>query len=148
AGLSYRFVEQPFRRRRPALPPRLRPALAVGVVGVVLAIGWGLVGSESERLRAAEASTPAGATVRPQQGGAKAARGSGGAGARAGAVGGRPRQVVDYPRVIALGDSVMIGARELLAEGLGPRFSMSAEVGRQADEFVAIVKRLRREGHR
>ena len=148
AGLSYRFVEQPFRRRRPALPPRLRPALAVGVVGVVLAIGWGLVGSESERLRAAEASTPAGATVRPQQGGAKAARGSGGAGARAGAVGGRPRQVVDYPRVIALGDSVMIGARERLAEGLGPRFSMSAEVGRQADEFVAIVKRLRREGHR
>jgi lysophospholipase L1-like esterase len=41
----------------------------------------------------------------------------------------------------------MIGARDRLAARLGPGFSMSARVGRQADEFVAIVQRLRREGH-
>jgi lysophospholipase L1-like esterase len=42
----------------------------------------------------------------------------------------------------------MIGARDELRAQLGPGFSMSAEVGRQADEFVAIVQRLRRRGHR
>jgi hypothetical protein len=42
----------------------------------------------------------------------------------------------------------MIGAKEKLAARLGPAFSMSAEVGRQANEFVSIVQRLRREGHR
>ena len=41
----------------------------------------------------------------------------------------------------------MIGAKEKLAARLGPRFSMSAEVGRQANEFVAIAQRLKREGH-
>ena len=141
SDLSYRFVELPFRGRgrRPALPPRLRraarPALAAGVVGVVLAVGWsGLFGAENEQLNAAEAATPASVTVRAQAG--------------AGGAGGRRRPAVDYPRVVALGDSVMIGARDRLAARLGPRFSMSAEVGRQASEFVAIVERLRREGHR
>ncbi len=42
----------------------------------------------------------------------------------------------------------MIGAKEKLAKRLGPGFSMSAEVGRQANEFVSIVQRLKREGHR
>lgn len=144
ADLSYRFVELPFRGRgRPALPPRLRratrPALAVAVVGVVLAIGWsGLFATEDKRLGAAAASTPDRVTVRPGEGGP----------ARRGEAGGRPGPVVDYPRIIALGDSVMIGARDRLAARLGPRFSMSAAVGRQADEFVAIVERLRREGHK
>ena len=50
-------------------------------------------------------------------------------------------------RIVALGDSVMIGAKDKLAARLGPGFSMSAEVGRQADEFVAIAQRLKREGH-
>ena len=51
------------------------------------------------------------------------------------------------PRIIALGDSVMIGAEDKLAARLGPGFSMNAKVGRQADEFVAIAQRLKREGH-
>lgn len=41
----------------------------------------------------------------------------------------------------------MIGAADKLAARLGPRFSMSAEVGRQASEFIAIAQRLKREGH-
>ena len=50
------------------------------------------------------------------------------------------------PRVVALGDSVMIAAKERLAARLGPRFSMNARVGRQADEFVEIAEGL--EGRR
>ncbi|HZO05714.1 MAG TPA: hypothetical protein VFB52_04955, partial [Solirubrobacterales bacterium] len=50
------------------------------------------------------------------------------------------------PRIYAFGDSVMIGARDQLAARLGPGFSMNAEVGRQADEFVALVQQLQREG--
>jgi lysophospholipase L1-like esterase len=46
-----------------------------------------------------------------------------------------------------LGDSVMIGAEEKLAKRLGPGFSMNAEVGRQADEFLDIVEKIKREGH-
>lgn len=42
----------------------------------------------------------------------------------------------------------MIGAEEKLAARLGPGFSMSAEVGRQASTFVEIVQKLKREGHR
>ena len=41
----------------------------------------------------------------------------------------------------------MIAAAEKLAARLGPGFSMSAEVGRQADDFVAIAQRLKRQGH-
>ena len=41
----------------------------------------------------------------------------------------------------------MIGAKDKLVARLGPGFSMDARVGRQANEFVAIVQRLKREGH-
>lgn len=41
----------------------------------------------------------------------------------------------------------MIGAEDKLAGRLGPGFSMSAHVGRQADQFLEIVRRLKREGH-
>ena len=46
-----------------------------------------------------------------------------------------------------LGDSVMIGAEENLAARLGPGFSMDAKVGRQADEFLAIIEAIKRQGH-
>jgi hypothetical protein len=52
------------------------------------------------------------------------------------------------PRIVAFGDSVMIGAKDKLAARFGPRFSMNAKVGRQTDEFVALARRLkRRSGH-
>jgi lysophospholipase L1-like esterase len=46
-----------------------------------------------------------------------------------------------------LGDSVMIGAEDDLAARLGPGFSMDAKVGRQADEFIAIVEKIKKAGH-
>jgi len=46
-----------------------------------------------------------------------------------------------------LGDSVMIGAEQKLAARLGPGFSMDAKVGRQADEFLKIIRKIKRQGH-
>jgi peptidoglycan/LPS O-acetylase OafA/YrhL len=137
ADLSYRFVELPFRGKTklPALPNGwlrvARPALLVGVLAIVAMVGWsGLFATSADHVDAAAASTATVATVRP-----KVARPEG-------LPPGSPS-----PRIVALGDSVMIGAKEKLAARLGPGFSMSAEVGRQADEFVSIVRRLKREGH-
>jgi peptidoglycan/LPS O-acetylase OafA/YrhL len=132
ADLSYRFVELPFRGKTklPVLPDGwlrvARPALLVGVLAIVALIGWsGLFASSADHVDAAAASTATSATVR-----AKVAEPASGP-----------------SRIVALGDSVMIGAKEKLAARLGPGFSMSAEVGRQANEFVSIVQRLKREGH-
>jgi hypothetical protein len=57
------------------------------------------------------------------------------------------RPAKHWPRIVMLGDSVMIGAEKNLAALLGPGFSMDAKVGRQADEFIAIVKQIKRGGH-
>jgi len=134
ADLSYRFVELPFRGRAtwPALPERwlrlARPALMVGALAVVVAVGWsGLFGGGDSDPESAAASTATIAEVAVRE---AAPRPDG------------------PPRIIALGDSVMIGAKDELVKLLGPGFSMSAEVSRQADEFVKIARRLRRDGHR
>jgi peptidoglycan/LPS O-acetylase OafA/YrhL/lysophospholipase L1-like esterase len=141
ADLSYRFVELPFRGKAkwPSLPADwlrvARPALLVAVLAIVGLVGWsGLFGGGGPRFDAAAASTATSATVVAKD------------------TPGRPPPSDAAPRarpktIIALGDSVMIGARDNLAARLGPRFSMSAKVGRQANEFVEIVQRLRREGH-
>jgi peptidoglycan/LPS O-acetylase OafA/YrhL len=135
ADLSYRYVELPFRGRAklPALPDGwlrvARPALLVAVLGVVLVIGWsGLVSGGGRQPDAAAASTASSARVEAQPLPARERPGA-------------------PPRIIALGDSVMIGARDRLAARLGPGFSMSAREGRQTGEFVEIVQRLAREGH-
>ncbi len=162
AELSYRYVELPFRGKAklPSLPDGwlrvARPALLVGVVSVVALVGWsGIAGGRSSRPPAAAASTASVARVTaklPPAGAPKGAKGgkrrhasaapsAGNGGAAPAPTGTRP------PRVIALGDSVMIGAEANLAARLGPGFSMSAKVGRQASEFVEIVERLAREGH-
>jgi hypothetical protein len=106
-----------------------RPALAFTVLAVVTFVGWsGLFqGSNGSSPAPAAASTKTVAVIRGQAA--------------------RP-QVQEYPRIIALGDSVMIGAADRLAARLGPGFSMNAKVGRQANEFVEIVQKLKREGHR
>ncbi len=139
ADLSYRFVELPFsgKAKMPALPDGWlrygRPALAVGVAAVVLAVGWsGIAGSGSQQPGVAAAATAefARATVGklppPHPGGAARSR---------------------PPRIIALGDSVMVGAKAPLVAHLGPRFSMNARIGRQAPEFVAIARRIKAHGH-
>jgi peptidoglycan/LPS O-acetylase OafA/YrhL len=145
ADLSYRFVELPFsgKAKMPALPDGWlrfgRPALAVAVAAVVLLIGWsGIVDGGSQHLQpgVAAASTAefAKVTASGVQPGRSARRS--GAGARS-----RP------PRIIAIGDSVMVGAKAPLVAHLGPGFSMNAKVGRQADEFVEIARQLKAHGH-
>jgi peptidoglycan/LPS O-acetylase OafA/YrhL len=135
ADLSYRFVELPFRgqAKLPSLPDNwlrvARPALLASTLAIVALVGWSGFFSKNSGPPASAASTATVATVRASLGEEE---------------GGDPSSP---PRIIALGDSVMIGAAEKLAARLGPGFSMSAEVGRQAGEFVAIAQRLKREGH-
>ena len=144
AELSYRFVELPFRRRprdagtaAPGWERYARPALLAGVPAVVLLVGWGGIVSSGDRLAASAAASTAEfakVEVEPRRGG----HGTGDGASRRN----RP------PRIVAFGDSVMIGAKERLATRLGARFSMNARVGRQADEFVALARRLKAGGGR
>jgi peptidoglycan/LPS O-acetylase OafA/YrhL len=134
ADLSYRFVELPFRGKRklfslPAGWLRVgRPALAFAVIATVALIGWGGLFSTASEPNVAAASTAelAKVTVKPAP--------------QINRDAGKP------PRIVAFGDSVMVGAKERLAARLGRRFSMNAKIGRQADEFVKLARRLKRRG--
>jgi peptidoglycan/LPS O-acetylase OafA/YrhL len=154
ADLSYRFVELPFRGKRklPALPDGwlrvARPALAFAVVAIVVLVGWsGIASTGSRRVGPgiATASTAEFAKVTaepiasrnaltPQQGDNALHRGK------------LLLHDSKPPRIVAFGDSVMIGAKNRLATRFGPRFSMNAKVGRQADEFVDLAQRLTHNG--
>jgi peptidoglycan/LPS O-acetylase OafA/YrhL len=170
ADLSYRFVELPFngKAKLPKMPENwlraARPALLVAVLGVVLVVGWsGIVkagGGSSPEEAAASSKTVAKVHAQlPPRGAAETRPSSQGKGHRAAkepAGKTAPRQgaakqplppAKHWPRIVMLGDSVMIGAEEKLAARLGPGFSMDAKVGRQADEFIAIVQKIKRDGH-
>lgn len=163
ADLSYRFIELPFNGK--AKLPRVsekwlrvaRPALILGVLAVILVVGWsGIVktGSPSPAEAAAQVKTSAHVSAKlpeaqtdPTRGGGKADA-KGGAGKEAGeARRQKPRHAKHWPRIIMLGDSVMIGAEDNLENRLGPGFSMDAKVGRQADEFLVIIEKIKRQGH-
>jgi peptidoglycan/LPS O-acetylase OafA/YrhL len=147
ADLSYRFVELPFRGKTklPALPGDWlrfgRPALFVAVPAIVLLVGWsGIVGSGDQHLQPgiAAASTAEFAQVTVKESGRLhpvSKRGGGGA----------PAEPL---RIVAFGDSVMVGAKEQLAAHLGRGFSMNAKVGRQVSEVIALARRLKAGGHR
>jgi hypothetical protein len=135
-----------------------RPALILGVLAVVLVVGWsGIVkgGGPSPELAAASTKTSAhvSATLpeaKPDQAPGKGGNAGGkadGAGESGEARKQKLRHSKHWPRIIMLGDSVMIGAEDDLAARLGPGFSMDAKVGRQADEFIAIIEKIKKAGH-
>jgi peptidoglycan/LPS O-acetylase OafA/YrhL len=165
ADLSYRFIELPFsgKAKLPQLPERwlryLRPALLVAVLGVILIVGWsGIVSAGSSSPESAAASTATVAKVRaklPPAVTEPTPSAKSGAGKNGNGTGAEKEQRAEqqlpsakhWPRIVMLGDSVMIGAEQNLAARLGPGFSMDAKVGRQADEFIAIVEAIKRQGH-
>ena len=122
--LSYRYVEQPFRLRTglPSTPEWLRrgrPALAAAVVATVLVVGWsGIVPEGGNHLAAevAHAKTPA----RPAAAGTA--------------------------RVLAVGDSVMVGAAPELERRLGSALVLNAAISRQVDDVVALLEGYRAAG--
>jgi peptidoglycan/LPS O-acetylase OafA/YrhL len=156
ADLSYRFVELPFRGKRKlfSLPDGWlrvgRPALAFSVIAIVALVGWGgIFSTDGNHLQpgVAAASTAefAKVTVRPAPRPSRNAHHPDSTGkalhqGKAQSHAGKP------PRIVAFGDSVMIGAKEKLAARFGRRFSMNAKVGRQANEFVDLARRLKRRG--
>ena len=164
ADLSYRFVELPFngKAKLPRMSDRrlrvLRPALILSVLAVILVVGWsGIVktGNTAPGLAAASMKTSAHVSAKLPEAktdpaapkGAKEARK-----ARAGKEAGEARKQTlrhskHWPRIVMLGDSVMIGAEANLEKRLGPGFSMDAKVGRQADEFIAIIEKIKQGGH-
>ncbi|HTT93932.1 MAG TPA: acyltransferase family protein [Solirubrobacterales bacterium] len=160
ADLSYRFVELPFngKAKLPKMPDDwlrvARPALLAIVLGVILVVGWsGIVSAGSSNPESAAASTATVARVHAKLPPAERdpTRPAGETGKGGGEAAGRRqthlRPGKRWPRIIMLGDSVMIGAEEKLAARLGPGFSMDAKVGRQADEFLAIIEKIKRGGH-
>jgi peptidoglycan/LPS O-acetylase OafA/YrhL len=167
ADLSYRYVELPFRgkARLPGLPDGwlrvARPALIGAALAVVLFVGWsGLFSGSNRSLERAQASTPATARVKakpvrrkpppPKEESEGPAKAAGESSNDPTAPGSRPPPLAPGsppPRIIALGDSVMVGAAERLSARLGPGLSLNAKEGRQAAEFVEIVEKLKREGH-
>jgi peptidoglycan/LPS O-acetylase OafA/YrhL len=150
ADLSYRFVELPFRGKRklPALPENwlrvARPALAFSVLAIVVLVGWGGLASNSSQPGIAAASTAEFAKVTVKHPAGCNAKDSHRVSIALHPCGGRNRA----PRIVAFGDSVMIAAKDRLAVRLGPRFSMNAKIGRQADEFVGMAQQLQRRGGR
>ncbi|MGE5408006.1 MAG: hypothetical protein ACM3NV_05285, partial [Syntrophothermus sp.] len=151
------------RAKRPAIPERwlrlARPALLAAALAVVLLIGWsGLFATSNRQLEAAVASEPTVARIRAEPVAAPhrpsatdpASRSrpgvEGPSGSAGGGAAGRRPPLSHPPRIIAFGDSVMVGAAANLKARLGPGFSMNAKVGRQAGEFVALVRQLRSEG--
>jgi peptidoglycan/LPS O-acetylase OafA/YrhL len=135
ADLSYRYVEQPFRRstswQRPDWLRIGRVGIAVGVTAVVLVVGWSGIVPQGHpgQLRVASAqitpksvSIPAGndpvkvPSPIPLKAGKKA----------------------PLP-ILALGDSVMVDARSGLARLLGGGLTLNAAVGRQPDEIISLL---------
>ncbi len=141
ADLSYRYVEQPFRRstswQRPDWTRIGRVGLAVGVTIVVLVVGWSGIVPQGHpgQLRVASANiTPKAASITPSGGppvkvpDPRPIKGANGRG-------GTP------PGVLALGDSVMVDARNGLARLLGGGLRLNAAVGRQPGEIVDLLHR-------
>ena len=151
ADLSYRYVEQPFRRSTSWQHPdwlRIgRVGIAVGVTSVVLIVGWsGIVPSgRPGQLRVASAQiTPHSVSIRPEGAShpisvtrAVSDQSNGIVPVKAG--GKESRDAAKPVAVLALGDSVMVDARSGLARLLGPKLTLNASVGRQPAEIISLL---------
>jgi peptidoglycan/LPS O-acetylase OafA/YrhL len=144
ADLSYRYVEQPFRHstswQRPDWTRIGRVGIAVGVTAVVLVVGWsGIVpkGHPGQLHVASAQITPKAKYVaHPISVTRAVSEASGRAPVKANASRGHSAKALP---VLALGDSVMVDARDGLARLLGPRLTLNARVGRQAGEIVDLL---------
>jgi peptidoglycan/LPS O-acetylase OafA/YrhL len=127
ADLSYRYVEQPFRQRVgvPTAPEWLRMgrvALAAGIVLTVLVVGWsGLFSSGGGPSPTEVAQAKEGPIAQAK-------------------VTGKP------PSVLALGDSVMVGAADGLERRLGGDAVVDAAIGRQAGDYPGVIDNYRKLG--
>jgi peptidoglycan/LPS O-acetylase OafA/YrhL len=136
ADLSYRFVEQPFRRSRSWQRPEWlrigRVGIAGGALAVVLIVGWSGIVSNGQSGESGVAS----AQIRPS------------AKLRERLTKTRPARI---PRgrwvpVLAVGDSVMVDSRACLSLGLGPLLTLNAQVGRQPADLISLLHRYRAAG--
>jgi peptidoglycan/LPS O-acetylase OafA/YrhL len=138
ADLSYRYVEQPFRRstswQRPDWLRIGRVGIAVGVTAVVLIVGWsGIVpkGHHGQLQVASARITPKAVSISPGSDPVKVpspAPVKGNAGTRA-----------PLP-ILAVGDSVMVDARSGLARLLGGGLTLNAAVGRQPEDIIDLLR--------
>ena len=159
ADVSYRFVEQPFRRRSgsPAAPswlPRARPALAVTVVLAVIVAGWsGIASGRGGSVASASGSVGGGPTLIVRGGGEE--RGAPSSETAPGLLG-PPRGAVAAAEerakrraareaergnvpVFAVGDSVMKAAAPALADAIGGQVVINAEEGRAPVAYPEVL---------
>jgi hypothetical protein len=153
AALSYRYVETPIRRgglralreglRRDTagFPRRARVAAAstcaVALVGVGLAVA--LLPRETPVIPGLTATASGSEQQATALGGAPASA------RRAGAAAAAKRPKADYEPVLAVGDSVMLGASAALRPALGRRAVIDAAVSRQFSAGArAVLSRVRR----
>ena len=143
ADLSYRYVEQPFRRSTSWEQPdwlRIgRVGIAVGVTAVVLVVGWsGIVprGHNGQLQVASARITPKVVSITPSGGDPIKVPSP----VPAKHTGKRPLPV------LALGDSVMVDARSGLARLLGGGLTLNAAVGRQPGEIIDLLHDYGKDG--
>lgn len=163
AAASHRFLEEPVRRlglagaaraagrhvhRVLVERPLARPAFAAG--GLLAVTAGGTIAHDvltatgpavSEPTSVAIVGDPAtpSTTTPPTTAPGPAPDPGAGAGAPAPAASAPPAA---YVPTTAVGDSVMVGAAPVLAERLGPALTVDAEVGRQMEDAVAVVRDL------
>ena len=153
ADLSYRYVEQPFRRstswQRPDWTRIGRVGIAVAVTAVVIVVGWSGVVPKGRpgQLHVASAEiTPKKSkyVVHPVSVTRAVSEASGGrVPVKASAPRGRKSRALP---VLAIGDSVMVDASQSLGRLLGPRLTLNAHVGRQAGEVIDLLHRYAAHG--
>ena len=145
AELSYRFVERPIRngalgrlvrrvreRINAPAPFGRRSALRLGAATVVMltlftGLAVAMAGASLPRAEVAGSSSPVGNFSRPED---------------IGPINFGPAK---EPLVLAIGDSVMVGAIPQL-QGHFPRLAVNARVGRQVSEGIDLLERLHGQG--